>query len=229
MKISRRNLNKLIESYVFEQHSLLPAAINLSKILKDLLMFDRAKREANIKDADKYFHALAFYSVTVKYKLTSEELTKIFGGGKELIDALNPFGATPLLKIDIKGDPKISFSWNRMSSEWKDDMESNLFGASLGLKVNNGEISKEEANKVLYERLVHTLSDLKSSSKKPEYYDDVYGWAKEKYPSLYADNKKWIQPRYNIFLSPSERAEAWEKQKSKPSWISKLIEPLNIA
>ena len=62
---------------------------------------------------------------------------------------------------------------------------------------------------------------------------ESYQWAWDMYPQLYRDDKVFIQPRYNVKLSPEQRRDAWQRWeerngKSKPVWVDKLTGPLSI-
>ena len=150
MKITRRKLNILIESFLNEvDPKILKKAGNLgtigglapllareasiysSAILDMLLPYDAAKREAQTRDADKYFHYLAFMNAVASLSLDDEEIRSKFdtiGNAKEFLDAINPFGATPITKV----------GYDASIDEWNKDMASNNAGIEAGLAIKKG-------------------------------------------------------------------------------------------
>jgi hypothetical protein len=250
MKITRRKLNILIESFLNEIDpkilnkagglgtlgGLAPlfareASIYSGVILDTLLPYDAAKREAQTRDADKYFHYLAFMNAVSSLSLDDEEIRDKFdtiGNAKEFLDAINPFGATPITKV----------GYDASISEWKKDMASNNAGIEAGLAIRKGGKPGKFINDA-YKLLVHTPNDMARLSKKytPEEalkkIKESYQWAYDTYPELYADDKVFIQPRYNAKLSPLQRRDAWKRWekrngKAMPTWVEKLTGPLTI-
>ena len=249
MKITRRNLNILIESYLNEINPsgilnkaaelgsiatpLLAREANIyaTAILEDLLPYDAAKREAQTKDADKYFHYLAFMNAVANMTIGDEEIRAKFdtiGNSKEFLDAVNPFGATPIVKVGYAAS----------IDEWKKDMASNNEGIEAGLAIRKGGNPGSFLNKA-YEKLVHTPNDIAAMSKKytPEEslskLKESYQWAWDTYPNLYGDDKVFIQPRYNVKLSPTQRRDAWKRWEKRtgqsiPVWVEKLSGPLSV-
>ena len=125
MKITRRNLNILIESYLNEINPsgilnkaaelgsiatpLLAREANIyaTAILEDLLPYDAAKREAQTKDADKYFHYLAFMNAVANMTIGDEEIRAKFdtiGNAKEFLDEEEKEIANKVQELGIEED-----------------------------------------------------------------------------------------------------------------------------
>ena len=234
MKISKKRLTKLIESYLKEQDTPL-GSLSLvvyrefhpyKEVILDLLMpYDAAKREAGLRDCDKYFHYLAFMNAAANIQIDNEELQRKFdviGNSKELLDAINPFGSTPITKVGYAAS----------MAEWKKDIESNQEGMQAGLSIRVGGDPGEFLNRA-YSKLVHTPKDIAITSKTLSFSDSLkklkesYGWAWDQHPDFYADDKVFIQPRYNIKLSPNERLAAWKRRDGTiPPFVKDLTGPL---
>ena len=209
----------LLKKYGTKLVKLLSSAIDI------LSQYDKAKRESGLRDSDKYFHYLSFYNAITELDLggvspeDAASLFVYFGASKENVDYLNPFGATPAIKIGQLESLK----------EYYKDMNENVLGLIDGLKTLQGKMSEADAHKKALDKLEHTLADQKGLSKNPDFWDKKYGWASKSYPKVYGDDKKFIQPRYNATLKPSERLAAYKKSLGEiPSFAAKIKGSLRI-
>jgi hypothetical protein len=195
------SLNYFVEKYGLEA---------LQELVKRLLRvggpYEAAKRDADVPDADKYFHYLAFYNMMTETDLkpfSQEEAAAVIitlGLAKEGLDL--KYSDTRIAKV---GELSAMM-------EFFDDHRSNLIGLVDGLNTLKGKMSENDAHKKALGRLTHTLGKLKSKSAgTKKYYEDAYGWVSEAHPSLFGDDIKFIQPRYHVLLSPRERSEAIKK------------------
>lgn len=224
MKIKRKNLLRIIENYINEQPSL-PTIVGIKglqlKYLADLMKpYIKAKETADILDADKYFHYLAFYTAITEVGSKSESIKEDLielGNAKELLDYLG--STTAVWRVGHKSSVE----------EWKDDMSSNLAGIEAGLKVLKGS-SPGAALNTAYSRLSYT-----PKLDKIEIWKNKFGYAYwfEQRPDLYAEGKVYIQPQYNVKLSPDERKLAWKmwsehNNEEIPDWVKDLKGPLQI-
>ena len=201
MRIKRKNLLRLVERYINEQTSL-PVILGLKGMQLNYLAnimkpYIDAKEEADILDADKYFHYLAFYTAITEVGSKSESIKEDLielGNAKELLDYLG--STTAVWRVGHKSSVK----------EWKDDMTSNLAGIEAGIKVLNGSSPGAALNEA-YSRLSYT-----PKPDKIEIWKNELGYAYwfEQRPDLYAEEKVFIQPQYNVKLSPDERKLAWQ-------------------
>lgn len=222
MEIKRKNLLSLIESYINEQPSMLTPivlkAAELNYLAGIMKPYVKAKETANILDADKYFHFLAFYTVLTEVesdKIKQDLLT--LGDAKELLDYFA--SKTAVWRV---GHAK-------SVAEWKDDMSSNLAGIEAGINVLKGG-SPGEALNIAYSRLSYVPSQAGIDSWKNK---EGYKYWFEKRPDLYSEGKVYIQPQYNVKLSPDERKLAWKMWSDHneipvPSWVKDLKGPLQI-
>ena len=186
------------------------AAYGLSKLLvpvthdvmKQMLKYDRMKRQSSMPDSDKYWHFMAFgYGTKMLLEAGwKPRLAKAFmytvGEVKEALDFVNPFSVT-------------TGNWG----EWANDMKANKAGIDAALRGEGCDAALEYA----YNNGTWTTEELRSKSANWKKLIDVeYGWALDKYPELYGPYKSFIQPQYHCALSPSDRAQAYNHMKVTP-------------
>ena len=225
MRISKRNLKLLIEKYLIIEsegkEDVITAEVQ-GKIYLAVRPIVKAKEESDMKDIDGYFHALGSVQgfISLADEFGADRIAtnvRDLGQKKEILDYYNPFGETPAIKVG----PAAS------AAEFDKDLTNNEIGINIGtnyLKSGNLDINR------IYDQIPYTPNDLYSMSTLPKRWNYLfncrYGWAFKEYPHLYSPDKKFIQPRYNIKLTPEGRGKDWaiwqKENGSLPRWAESL-------
>jgi hypothetical protein len=231
MKLSRERLKQLIKEELVQEMSgptaassaktvaMTPAAatpatplisviFTHSKCLKRAI--EQLDRYANMKKdsgnhagLDKYFHILAFY--------TAAQVMK--GCGVPEIE----------IRWLLAGTGFANEIRQKLTAGWKNDMVANKIGVNAALQGDTtDQITKTAFDHAAnhgaptWAELLDRNKDVKDGFWNDEKYRKEYGWALEKYPQFFGDDKPWVQPRYHGLLTPSQRREAYTKISLSP-------------
>ena len=219
MKITRRQLRQIIKEELMSETVSLGAlflgtrAKCSNRAIQQLERYYNMKKDAGrIGGMDKYFHVLAFYTAA---KVVRNCMTDI-----ETRALLTSAGFANELMQKLKGD-------------WKADMVANEIGIDAALR---GAGSKEVTDLALNYARRHGLPTwgdlLKRNENVPEgmwnadSWREAYGWALEEHPTVFADDKLFVQPRYHGHLRPGQRRAAYTRQGKTPQ--TRIKGPLRL-
>lgn len=224
MEIKKRDLKRLIENYLgdvglgpkpgdaFDQAAIrtiekgkknVEYVVDLAEIAGVARPIVQAKEWAQIKDCDRYFHYLAFYTLVQELSDKMPDLKEKLIKLGELKEAIDYWGSTT--------------AWWRVGEEasmkeFAKDMAINKQGIEDGIKVLRGEMEPGDVINKAYgfleyipsEKGIKNWSKPASDGSRPSY---AYWF--ENRPDLYGKGKVFMHPVLNIKLSPDERKQAY--------------------
>jgi hypothetical protein len=219
MKITRRQLRQLIKEELMSE----TASLGLmflgqrgqcsNRAIQQLERYHNMKSDAGgIGGLDKYFHVLAFYTAAkvVRNCMTDTETRALLTGAGFALE----------LKQRLKGD-------------WKADMVANEIGVDAALRnASTVEVTSLALDYAMAHGLPTWREFLARNENVPEgvynadKYRELYGWALEEHPAVFADDKPFVQPRYHGHLRPRQRRAAYMRQGMTPQ--TRIKGPLRL-